>query len=530
MKHVSGKVLRSFKGIAILLVVVLLSATNKSNAQAPVTAVTTYFLPTNSGASYIDNAFSALLGHNYNYTYGNQSNTVDHDQALSNLTAGGVTYNFITIPSLVVKMRRVDNAVVQGTRQLKFDEGFITDSTKVTIGGTYDDNMEHFFTSNTNFNSGSDNIFTNQGDGNGNNNDIERVDAIIPGGLQAPDNSKIGLALFERGNTGQHDPVKVAAILGVDAFNNPTKYSSIINITTATYGTTDAVAAKNYVIERRDILTSTHLLASTSVSQNFGGIFIKYSDFGIANGVVIYGYSVIPSDFTGSTSADIINYTNSTLYPTNTSATYGGIDLVAFTGTLQSGSYTVLPVSLKSFTATATTDNSKADLKWEMENQINFPTFEIQKSLDGVNFKSIASLSPSATTSTTSIFNYVDDISSNAAKSALYYRIKFINKDEADTYSPLRVIVKKATDNAPISITTYPNPVVSNFSVVVPAKWQNKTLRYSLLSQDGRMMLLNKINNAGSQFQVNAANLLPGIYTLHISCGTEAIDNKIVKE
>jgi hypothetical protein len=528
MKYMSGIVLKSLKRIAILQLVILLSIANKSTAQTPVTAVTTYFLPTNSGASYTDDAFSTLSGHSYNYTYGNQSNTVDHDQALSNLTAGGVTYNFLSVNSLVVKMRRVDNPVVKGIRQLKFDEGVINGVAKVVIGGTYDDNMEHFFTSNTNFNSGSDNIFTNQGDGNGNNNNIERVDAIIPGGLQAPDNGKIGLAIFERGNTNQHDPVKVAAILGVDASNNPTSYSSIITLTSASYGTTDAVAAKNYVIERRDILTSTHLLASTSVSQNFGGVFIKYSDFGISNGTIIYGYSVIPNDFKGSTSADIINYTDSTLYPTNTSAADGGIDLVAFTGTLQSGSYTVLPVSLKSFTAI--TDNLKVNLKWVVENEIDFPTFEVQKSLDGVNFNSIANLSPSANPSGTSAFSYIDDISSDATKSTLYYRIRFIHKDEGDSYSPVRVIVKKAINNAPVSITTYPNPVVNNFSVVIPVQWQNKDLQYSLVSQDGRMILLHKVSNAGSKFQVNVGGLLPGIYTLHLSCGTDAIDNKIVKE
>ncbi len=57
--------------------------------------------------------------YNNTYTYSKNSGTSNNDEYLTALTAVRVNYNFLPIPSLTVKMRRVDNAVIQGTRELK---------------------------------------------------------------------------------------------------------------------------------------------------------------------------------------------------------------------------------------------------------------------------------------------------------------------------------------------------------------------------------------------------------------------------
>jgi len=501
------------------------SVTLVANAQVPVTSVTTGYTTDATGTTYTDSGFVTMSGHRYTYTYGSYSGTSNNDEYLTALSAGGVNYNFLPITSLAVKVRRVDNPVVQGIRELKFDEGTVNDTTSITIDGSYDDNMEHFFQANTNFNSGTDNIFTNQGDGNGNNNNIERLDIVIPHGMTAPDNSKIGLAIFERGNTGQHDPVKVAAILGVDASGNPTSYSTIISITSATYGSSDPVAAKNYVIERRDMTGTSHLLASTSLSQAIGGVFIRYSDFGIPNGTTIYGYSLIPNDFKGSSSADILNYTDSTLYPTNTSATDGGIDLVSFTGTLQSGSYSVLPVSMTAFTAQS--EQTAVNLRWEVENAAGSGWFDVQKSQDGVHFNTIASV-PAPVTSATGVCSYQDGLSLTEEGGVLYYRIAWMTREGRQMYSPVRQVVSQG-HSAVAVVATYPNPTVNGFVAMIPANWQNRDLQYSVTGPDGRILIMNAVKGAGSRIQVDIRQLGRGLYVFHMNCGAEVLENKIIK-
>lgn len=333
-QNATKKLLQIFVLMALAIMVICINA----KSQTAVTAATTSYITANSGTTYTANGAlgSPVTAIAYTYNYGNVSGTANNDKQVINFTAGGTVFTFLPISGQTVKMRRVNNAVVSGIRNLKFDEGNVTGNT-INVAGSYDDDMEHFFIGNQGFNSGTDNLFANQGDGNGNNNNIERVDVIYSTGLTATDNSKVGFAIFERGTTTAHDPVKVALILGVDVAGNPTAYSSILSITSATYGTTDVVPSLNYIISRRDNATEPNLRMSTTTNQAIGGVFFKFSDFGIANNTRVYGYSVIPNDFTGTTSAQIINYTDSVLYPKNTSSATGagGIDLVSFTGIAQ---------------------------------------------------------------------------------------------------------------------------------------------------------------------------------------------------
>lgn len=526
-KNNSKKVLSVFFKLIIFQSSLIISQT--ALAQTPVTGVVSYYTTATTGITYSDNITGAsLIQSTYLYKYGNQSGSTTNDKVLTSLTAGGSAYTYVSGTGLVVKMRRVNNAAISGIRNLKFDEGVVVDSTSVTVYGTYDDDMEHFFVGNTNFNSGSDNIFTNQGDGNGNNNNIERVDVIIRGGIISPDNSKIGLAIFERGNTGTHDPVKVAAILSIDGSGNPTSYSSIISIATATYGATDAVAASNYVIARRDVGTDPYLKAALNQNQAYGGIFIKYSDFGIANNTPIYGYSVIPNDFAGSTPADIVDYTNATFYPTNTDSNNGGIDLVAFTGLLQNGTFVMLPVTLTSFTSTL--NNLKVNLNWATEKETNFSRFELERSTDGKNFAPIAIVFSMENTSGSNKYSYTDDISVNT-EANFYYRLKMIDTDGRYSYSPVKLIIKKGQKaETDIAITTFPNPATNSLVVVLPSIWQNKKVVYEVVAMNGQTSKKMETDNSNQTESISLSNLAPGYYMVRVTCGDQMAQQKIVKQ
>ena len=84
---------------------------------------------------------------------------------------------------------------------------------------------------------GSDNLFGHQGDSNGNNNNIARLDAVFTAsGITV--NNTLTLAVFERGATNGHDGFQIAAITAVDAQGNPTAYGPLINIPAGKWGTT----------------------------------------------------------------------------------------------------------------------------------------------------------------------------------------------------------------------------------------------------------------------------------------------------
>ncbi len=247
----------------------------------------------------------------------------------------------------IVKIRRVNNGIVSGKRSLLWLEKNIVaggSANKIAVLPQYNDNMELVFDGNS-LNQGTDNLFANQGDGNGNNNNIERLDVIFAGGVISTYNNKVGFALFERGADNEHDPFVIAAITSIDQNGNPTAYGKPLRINSGNWGNIPS-SAVDYYVARRDPLTELNLRMSTSGKQNIGGVFITLKDLGIATGVKIYGYSVMGYDLPScATAADLVDYTNSTYFPTNTSSatSQGGIDLIALTGVLSAPEGIILP-------------------------------------------------------------------------------------------------------------------------------------------------------------------------------------------
>jgi hypothetical protein len=226
----------------------------------------------------------------------------------------------------------------------------------IKIKAPYMPKMEDLFQSN-NIAVGIDNLFANDYITNFNN--VERIDVTIPAGLTVQIPAAQGFAIFERGVYNQHDPSTLALITAIDGSGNPTAYATQVIRTTAAdyYDNTftenrvyqPSVVANGYwTILRRDS-TNARLQASdrVSLSQGIGGVMIKFSDFGIAPGTVIYGYSILAGDFpTTGTGADVVDYTNSTYFPTNTSGSTsaGGNDMSVISGIVK-----ILTISGKVF-------------------------------------------------------------------------------------------------------------------------------------------------------------------------------------
>jgi hypothetical protein len=441
--------------LSFLLFSVLLFPAVTLKAQTAITTASSTYAAATTGTNYVANgaAGSPLSGNSYTYTYGNQSGSSNNNLRLNSFVAGGITYSHFIISNSLVFMRRVNNGSITGVRNLKYEEGNLTGSNVNTVAD-YDDDMESFFNNNKEFNAGTDNLFANTADGNGNVNNIERVDAIFPSGISAADHSKIGFGLFERGATGAHDPAKVALVLSIDGANNPTSYSAILTINAASYGGADVVASKEYVIARRDNASESNLRISTTLNQPIGGVFFKFSDFGVANNTPIYGYSIFAEDFTG-TPAEALDYTNPTFFPITTDGTTGdgGIDLVAYTGVAQE--LASLPVTLVSFTAQKVNDN--AILQWTTASEQNSHFFEIQRSADGVNYIRISEMAAAGNSVTEQHYQYADNIKPLTAK-LIYYRIKMANIDNSFTYSGSALI---KNNNNKTQLKIYPQPLAA---------------------------------------------------------------------
>ncbi len=217
-----------------------------------------------------------------------------------------------------------------------------------TSGNTYNLSAPYFgdeqraFNSN-NINVGADNFFGNRGDGNGNNNNIERLDVVFGDGLEAT--SALAFTVFERGTTTGHDPFGMAAILAVDALGQPTAYGPLVRFGSGSsygrYGTSNLVPSSTDWLVTRNLAANQGAPAtnpSTVVkNQTVGGVTVAVigsvadNGLGVARGTKIFGYSLFAGDVTG-TGSQVL--TNPATFPRASSSGTGdgGIDLIAYTG------------------------------------------------------------------------------------------------------------------------------------------------------------------------------------------------------
>jgi hypothetical protein len=196
----------------------------------------------------------------------------------------------------VVYFRRVNNTSTTGLRKsLWFDQPA---ATTINTGGTvalipaYDDSLERLFSEQI-FNLGIDNNFQNAITTN--NNNIERVDVIFPGGISATDVTKAGFVVFDRGAGGTHDSFYIAAVKTLDVNGNPSAYYNAVAVTPAGYGD-NVGGAVNFLVLRENPGDGHLLIMNNTSNQNRDGVLLRFTDLGVADNTTIYGYSLFGDD------------------------------------------------------------------------------------------------------------------------------------------------------------------------------------------------------------------------------------------
>lgn len=186
--------------------------------------------------------------------------------------------------------------------------------------------FEDAFTSN-NILVGIDNLFSNVGDTNGNNSNVERLDYIFTGGFKASKDAIF--AIFDRGTVTAHDPFKIAAITSLDPSNNPASYGVVSTFALGKWGEKALVPTSKYVIMRDEVGDGEGYLPSDVVTQTIGGVAVPTSEL-VAAGTTIFGYSLFAADTKGAGN-QLIDWTNTAYFPSNTNGTNlkalgGGLD------------------------------------------------------------------------------------------------------------------------------------------------------------------------------------------------------------
>lgn len=114
---------------------------------------------------------------------------------------------------------------------------------------------------------------------------------------------------------------------------------------------------------------------------------------------------------------------------------------------------TILPLSFISYHVITTKEKFIKNI-WQTSNEINVSHFNIQRSVNGKDFKSISKLK--ANNNLNNEYEFIDSTAKVDLENVLYYRIECIDKDGSKQYSTTKQVNIDKQKN--INIHIYPNP------------------------------------------------------------------------
>lgn len=172
----------------------------------------------------------------------------------------------------------------------------------------------------------------------------------------------------------------------------------------------------------------------------------------------------------------------------------------------------VLPLTLVSLTGKEIAEN--VNLQWETAYEMQTAAFDIERSLNGVDFVKIGSIAAGTATA----YSYVD--SDPGSGTASFYRLKILDTDGKFTYSPI-VSVKRSVSKIANGYLVYPNPATESYLYIKPLIPDNKeVLQIAVVDLGGRIWYTHKLTAANlnnGRFKVPIRELPHGVYVLQIS-------------
>lgn len=189
----------------------------------------------------------------------------------------------------------------------------------------------------------------------------------------------------------------------------------------------------------------------------------------------------------------------------------GGEGFIATFEIVENGAATIctlLPVELVTFEVNGNED--EVQLSWSTASEYRNDRFEVERSIDGLNFERIGSV-PGAGHSS-ALLEYAFTDGRPPAGRQLYYRLRQVDTDGTYTFS----IIRSAFVARALEVSVQPNPSTDYWRIELRAPAQ-ATCRL----RDLRGNVLFETSFDGTQFMLNALNLAPGVYLFELFSGQE---------
>lgn len=178
-----------------------------------------------------------------------------------------------------------------------------------------------------------------------------------------------------------------------------------------------------------------------------------------------------------------------------------------------------LPVELISFSGV--TSGKNMQLNWTTATEINNDIFEVERSIDAVNWEMIGNVLGNGNSSQIIDYTYID---TNPIVGTNYYRLKQIDFDGAFEYlGPVSVDFKIP------EIRMLPNPVQNQITLQFPEELTHE--KKIIISNLNQQVISRQVLFGGKKvYTINVSNLQSGMYILTIQSANNIDVKRFVKQ
>jgi hypothetical protein len=154
----------------------------------------------------------------------------------------------------------------------------------------------------------------------------------------------------------------------------------------------------------------------------------------------------------------------------------------------------LLPVKFIAFTTTK--DNKNVVIQWSTAEEMNANMYEVERSSDGLNWKTIAYVAAMGTSQNLSNYSYSDK---NITDKIVYYRVKEVDIDGNFTYTAIKSVKTETVIESNIKIAAVRNRVLLKFPEEIKG---DVVVRFVSLS--GQILEQQTINHAIGQVMLTS--------------------------
>ncbi|MBC7887350.1 MAG: hypothetical protein H7Z13_05630 [Ferruginibacter sp.] len=188
----------------------------------------------------------------------------------------------------------------------------------------------------------------------------------------------------------------------------------------------------------------------------------------------------------------------------------------------------VLPVSFQQFNGVLR--NSGVYLSWSVSTEINNAGFEVQRSVDGLNFHPIGFVNSKAANGNSSTLNHYDYTDIAPLAGTGFYRLIQKDRDGKQTFSTVISVINPARRLSLVSI--YPNPVHNKVNVLVNVSGSGRMTTIILQDLSGRVIsrFPKQLGIGYSNIEIDVSKQPASSYLLIIELPSgERVTHKFIK-